>query len=202
MDELETRGIKINKEKLVISDNAHIVTAYHKLLDAGKEEKRGKKKLGTTARGIGPAYTDKISRSGIRVRDIFDDTRLKEKIKDNLAEKNFMLKNYYNKKEAGPEEIFDEIVKYRERIRPFVKDTMYLLNDLLEKGKKILFEGAQGALLDIDFGTYPYVTSSNPTIGGVTSGAGVSPKNINKAYILCLSSLIQNIIAATKGNIK
>jgi len=174
MRDIRARGIKIGDKSLMISENAHLVMPYHKALDKGKEEKRGEKKIGTTARGIGPAYTDKYSRTGIRVRDIFDDNKLMEKIKENLDEKNFMLKNYFGSGEITAESVFEEIKKNRDEIRPYVADTTYEINGFLDSGRKILFEGAQGALLDIDFGTYPYVTSSNPTVGGALSGIGIS----------------------------
>ncbi len=180
MDELISRGVKIGENSLRISENAHLVMPYHKAIDAGRENKMGKKKIGTTARGIGPAYTDKYSRSGIRVRDMFEDNLLKEKIRNNLDEKNFMLKNYYRTEEIDVEKVFLGIKGKRERVRPYITDTSYEVNTLLDKGKKILFEGAQGALLDIDFGTYPYVTSSNPTVGGALSGIGMSSRKIGR----------------------
>jgi len=177
---LINRGIKITSKNLMISENAHIVLPYHKILDSARETKSGAKKIGTTARGIGPSYTDKYSRTGIRIRDIFDDEKLLNKIEMNLNEKNYILKNYYGLEELSEKEIYQNILKQREYIRPFVGDTIYFLNELLKKNKKILFEGAQGSLLDVDFGTYPYVTSSNPTIGGVMTGSGISYKYINK----------------------
>ncbi|MCX8092847.1 MAG: adenylosuccinate synthase [Candidatus Goldbacteria bacterium] len=180
IETLRERGVKITSKNLIVSENAHIVLPYHKILDSAKETKSGDKKIGTTSRGIGPAYTDKYSRIGIRIRDIFDNEKLLNKIKNNLNEKNFIIKNYYGLNELSVREIYESILKQREYIKPFVGDVSYILNNALKKNKKVLFEGAQGALLDIDFGTYPYVTSSNPTIGGVIVGAGISHKYIKR----------------------
>ena len=180
MEELSKRGIKIADDSLMISENAHLVMPYHKALDAAKENKMGAKKIGTTARGIGPAYTDKYSRSGIRVRDIFDDKILEYKVKSNLEEKNYLLKNFYKSDETDPSAVIDEVKKLREKIEKYVRNTTYELTEILDSGKKALFEGAQGALLDIDFGTYPYVTSSNPTIGGAMAGIGVNYSKIDR----------------------
>ncbi len=180
IESLKQRGIKITSKNLMISENAHIVLPYHKILDSAKETKSGAKKIGTTARGIGPAYTDKYSRNGIRIRDIFDNEKLLNKIETNLEEKNFIIKNYYGLNELSAKEIYENLLKQREYIKPFVGDVVWTLNSALKKNKKVLFEGAQGSLLDIEFGTYPYVTSSNPTIGGVMTGAGISYKYINK----------------------
>lgn len=180
MESIRQRGIKITPKNFMISENAHIVLPYHKVLDLAREANSGSKKIGTTSRGIGPAYTDKYSRVGIRIRDIFDDKKLLNKIEMNLNEKNFIIKSYYGLNELSVKDIYETILKQREYIRPFVGNTIYTLNNVLNKNKRVLFEGAQGALLDIDFGTYPYVTSSNPTIGGVMTGAGISYKYINK----------------------
>jgi len=185
IDLIEKAGIRITPSNLMISENASVVAKYHKILDTAKEGRKNDKKIGTTGRGIGPTYVDKYARIGIKVKDIFDDKVLIEKIKENLYEKNFILKNLYGEKEINEEEIFNELIKHRKRIKPFVKNTIYELNNLLLKGKNILFEGAQGALLDIDFGTYPYVTSSNPTVGGALTGSGISFKYIKKVYGIC-----------------
>lgn len=180
IESIKQRGIKLLPKNLMISENAHIVLPYHKILDSSREAKSGSKKIGTTSRGIGPAYMDKYARIGIRIRDIFNNDKLLNKIEMNLNEKNFILKNYYGLNEFSVKEIYETILRQRKYIKPFVGDVVYTLNDLLKKNKKVLFEGAQGALLDIDFGTYPYVTSSNPTIGGVFTGSGISYKHINK----------------------
>ncbi len=180
--ELEKRGVKITSKNLMISDNASLVLPYHKAMDKGKEKMKKDKKIGTTGRGIGPAYTDKYVRIGVRLRDIYNDKVFKAKIEENLEEKNFILKKFYGEDEISAAMVINEVKKYREILRPYVKDTVYEINRLLDKKKKVLFEGAQGALLDIDFGTYPYVTSSNPTIGGVITGTGVAPNRIKKVW--------------------
>ncbi|MFW6210965.1 MAG: adenylosuccinate synthase [bacterium] len=181
MEEVRGKGIQITPENLMISENAHLVLSYHKHMDAGRENKRDKK-IGTTARGIGPAYTDKYSRSGLRVRDILKDDVLEMKIKENLEEKNFLFKNYYGVEEINPAELIGKIKKQRELIKDYIGDAVHKIHTVLNEGKKVLFEGAQGALLDIDFGTYPYVTSSNPTVGGALTGIGLSYKQINRVW--------------------
>jgi len=180
--DLENRGVKITSRNLIISDNASLVLPYHKAIDKGKENRKKDKKIGTTGRGIGPAYTDKYVRIGVRMRDVFNDAVLKAKIDENLDEKNFLLSKFYGEKTISAESVIKEIKKYRAKLKPFVKDTVYEINGLLAKNKKVLFEGAQGALLDIDFGTYPYVTSSNPTIGGVITGAGIAHNKIKNVW--------------------
>jgi adenylosuccinate synthase len=183
IDDLQKRGIKITSKTLMISENAHVVMPYHKAIDKAREgKKEGAKKIGTTGRGIGPAYTDKYTRTGIRVRDIFDDKSLAAKLAENMDEKNFLLEKFYGQQAIKIEEVIAELQKYREILKPFVGDTVTAVNAALLKKKKVLFEGAQGALLDIDFGTYPYVTSSNPTIGGVMTGAGVSHRHIDRVW--------------------
>jgi adenylosuccinate synthase len=180
---LKERGINVSPQNLKISENASIVMPYHKMLDKAKEAaKKGGKKIGTTGRGIGPAYTDKYVRIGIRLRDMFNPEVLKAKIDENLSEKNFLLKNFYGVKTMTAARILSETKKYADALKPFMVDTTGLINELASAGKKILFEGAQGALLDIDYGTYPFVTSSNPTIGGVMTGAGVSHRIIDKVW--------------------
>ncbi|PKL92891.1 MAG: adenylosuccinate synthase [Candidatus Goldiibacteriota bacterium HGW-Goldbacteria-1] len=180
---LKAQGIKITSKNLIISDNAHVVLPYHKAIDKAREGKKtGDKKIGTTGRGIGPAYTDKYTRTGIRVRDLFKTKTLEEKVTENLDEKNFLLKEFYGAEPVSKKMVMDELAKLSKIIKPFVGDTSSVINAAHKKGKKILFEGAQGALLDIDFGTYPFVTSSNPTIGGVMTGAGISHKVINKVW--------------------
>jgi len=180
MEGLKAQGIAISPSNLIISDSAHLVLPYHKSIDAGRENKKGDKKIGTTGRGIGPAYTDKYQRSGIRVRDLFDEKLLETKIRQNLDEKNYMLKNYYNMPEIKAEEVLAELLKQKETVAPYIADTSGRVNSELDAGKNVLFEGAQGALLDIDFGTYPFVTSSNPTVGGALTGIGISHKRIGR----------------------
>jgi adenylosuccinate synthase len=180
---LKERGINISPKNLKISENASIVMPYHKMLDKAKEAaKKGGKKIGTTGRGIGPAYTDKYVRIGIRLRDMFNPGILKAKIEENLSEKNFLLKKFYGVDTMSAAEVLAEAKKYSKALKPYMADTTGLIHDLAAAGKKILFEGAQGALLDIDYGTYPFVTSSNPTVGGVLTGAGVSHRIIDRVW--------------------
>ena len=184
---LRSRGVDPNR--LRISSNAHLIMPYHRKIDAMIERHLGSQKIGTTKKGIGPAYTDKYARSGIRVQDLFDPKIFRDKLDIALVEKNKLLTRVYNQlpMEAGP--IAEEYLGYAEKLLPFVTDTSLLVWDALREGKKVLFEGAQGTLLDIDHGTYPFVTSSNPTAGGVMTGAGIGPKAIDevvgvaKAYI-------------------
>jgi len=175
--DLERTGVKITEKNLLISNRAHVIMPYHIALDAAKDKKSG---IGTTKRGIGPVYADKYSRIGIRMHEFVDKDIFREKLKDILAEKNFLLKNYYNDKELCFEEIFDEYIKYSEALKGFVQDTSVILNRFIDEKKNILFEGAQGVMLDIDHGTYPYVTSSNSTVGGICTGLGIGPSKINK----------------------
>ncbi|MBL4930517.1 adenylosuccinate synthase [Clostridium paridis] len=181
IDYLEGLGVKVTPEKLAISDRAHLIMPYHKVLDKLKEKARGKNDIGTTGKGIGPCYTDKYERSGIRICDLLHEDVFKEKLAENLN-----LKNPYITKVLGGEELsFDEIYnlysKLAERLRPFVQDTSVRVYDEIKKDKNVLFEGAQGMLLDIDHGTYPYVTSSNTTSCGVASGVGIGPNMIQNA---------------------
>ncbi|MCM8772887.1 MAG: adenylosuccinate synthase [Candidatus Omnitrophica bacterium] len=176
---LKKNGIEVEK-KLFIAENAHITLPYHKILDQVEDKFRGKGKLGTTGRGIGTTYTDKYSRIGIRVIDFIDDDVFMEKLKIALEVKNYLFKEYYKEEILSPEKIFKDYEFYRREIKKFVVNTSIYLNEALDKGKKILAEGAQGTFLDIDFGTYPFVTASNPIAGGVCTGLGISPKKIEK----------------------
>jgi adenylosuccinate synthase len=175
--ELEAHGASI-ADNLVISQHAHLILPYHPLVEKIAEEKKGVRKIGTTSRGIGPAYEDKIARCGIRVGDMLDLGVLREKIAANVAEKNALLQTY-----AVPsldaEEVYKEYAGYASRIHRYIGDVSFLLNDKIRQGKAVLFEGAQGALLDIDHGTYPFVTSSNSTAGGVSTGLGIGPTEID-----------------------
>jgi adenylosuccinate synthase len=153
---------------------------YHKLLDQSKEETGERNKIGTTGRGIGPAYVDKAHRMGIRIVDLLDAETLKEKIRQNLQEKNAILSAVYGKAPLDEETILREYREFDEKIDPFVTDVSRYLNHAIAEGKRILCEGAQGSLLDMDFGTYPYVTSSNPTSGGACTGLGIGPTKINR----------------------
>lgn len=176
---LEQRGIHIDKN-LFISENAHLIMPYHVVLESICEQVKGSKKIGTTKRGIGPAYVDKMSRTGIRVVDLRDGKVLKEKIKANLSEVNYLLENRYKAKRINPEKLYAEYMKYACYLAPFITDTVTLINNFIDKGKKVLFEGAQGTLLDVDHGTYPYVTSSSASVGGVCTGLGVPPTKIDE----------------------
>jgi adenylosuccinate synthase len=175
---LNERGI--DTSKLVISSNAHLITPYHRTIDKVSERFLGKAKIGTTGRGIGPAYADKISRIGIRVQDLFDESILEKKIEGALRDKNQVLTKVFNRKDMQAQEILDEYRGYAEILRPYMADTALLLNNALEEGKTVLLEGSQGTLLDVDHGTYPFVTSSNPTAGGACTGSGIGPTKIER----------------------
>lgn len=178
MDEIEmikSFGIKI-EGRLFISHNAHLIMPYHKLLDSIREQ--GTQKIGTTGRGIGPAYIDKYMRTGIRVVDLMDRKVLREKLTRNIEEKNQLLSRVYGETEIDVENIVREYQEFDKKIDPYITDTSAYLNAALRKKKKILAEGAQGALLDVDHGTYPYVTSSNPTSGGACTGLGIPPTSV------------------------
>jgi adenylosuccinate synthase len=175
---LDARGI--NTSKLVISTNAHLITPYHRTIDKVSERFLGKSKIGTTGRGIGPAYADKISRIGIRVQDLFDRSILEQKLEGALNDKNQVLTKVFNRKNMSVAEILEEYLAYAEILRPYVTDTSLLLDKALKAGKTVLLEGSQGTLLDVDHGTYPFVTSSNPTAGGACTGSGIGPKAITR----------------------
>lgn len=180
IDELEERGIQITPRKLKISGLCHIVMPYHRVLDGLRESKR-KNKIGTTGRGIGPCYADKVTRCGVRAVDLLNPGVLKAKLEDNLREKNETYRKVFGHSDYSLEEIYKEYLSYGKRIGPFIENTAVYLNTMIDKGKSVLFEGAQGTFLDIDFGTYPFVTSSNCIVGGVCSGTGVPPTKIDKA---------------------
>lgn len=173
---LEELGIKIN-DRLLISHKAHLIMPYHKIIDSLNES--GASKIGTTGRGIGPCYIDKYARTGIRIVDLLDRNILSEKIKCNISEKNNLLKKIYNQDELNVDEIVETYLKFDDQIDKYITDTTTFLNNSIKEGKSILLEGAQGALLDIDHGTYPYVTSSNPTSGGACTGTGIPPTKID-----------------------
>lgn len=177
---LEDLEISVNPRKLIISDRAHVIMPYHKILDSLKEKARGANSIGTTGKGIGPCYTDKFERSGIRVCDLIDKNVLREKLKENLNVKNKYITKVYDEEALDFDTIYNQYVEYSEKLRPFVKDVSVVLNHEIKEDKSVLFEGAQGMLLDIDYGTYPFVTSSNTTAGGVSSGAGIGPNKINE----------------------
>jgi adenylosuccinate synthase len=187
LEMLEEKGV--STEKLVISPNAHLIMPYHKLLDELIEEKLGKNKIGTTKKGIGPCYADKIQRKGIRVQDLLDKNNFSEKVKRNIKEVNLTLTKIYNQPPLVADEIVDEFDTYFDIVSDHIADTSLLIANAIKNNKSILFEGAQGTLLDIDHGTYPFVTSSNTSSGNAAIGSGVGPKNLDrivgvtKAYI-------------------
>jgi len=175
---LNERGI--DTSKLKISTNAHLITPYHRTIDKVSERFLGKSKIGTTGRGIGPAYADKINRIGIRVQDLFDQSILKQKIEAALHDKNQILVKVFNRKGITVDEVIDEYLGYAQVLKPYVTDTSLLLDQALKAGKVVLLEGSQGTLLDVDHGTYPFVTSSNPTAGGASTGSGIGPTKITR----------------------
>ncbi|MEV8252846.1 adenylosuccinate synthase [Rhodoglobus sp. NPDC076762] len=178
LDALIARGVDVSK--LLISANAHIITNYHRTLDKVTERFLGKRQIGTTGRGIGPAYADKINRVGIRVQDLFDENILRQKVEGALDQKNHLLVKVYNRRAIEVEEIVTELLSYADRLRPMVADTGLLLNQALDKGEVVLFEGGQATMLDVDHGTYPFVTSSNSTSGGAATGSGVAPNRLER----------------------
>ncbi len=179
MDGLAARGIRFEKN-LCISQNAHLIMPYHKALDMASEKLKGSKKIGTTGRGIGPAYADKISRKGIRMADLLDRERFRDKLTTNIGEANFLLDRFYNAPLVHQDEVYDEYLRYAERLRKHITDTTLLLGNAVARGKKVLAEGAQGTHLDVDHGTYPFVTSSSPTAGGACTGLGIGPNTITE----------------------
>jgi adenylosuccinate synthase len=176
IDGLNDKGV--DTSKLIISSNAHIITPYHVTIDKVTERFLGKRAIGTTGRGIGPTYGDKMGRLGIRVQDLFDPSILLQKVEAALVQKNDILVKLYNRAAVKPEEVVEHLLSFAERLRPMVKDTSLVLNNALGDGKTVLLEGGQGTLLDVDHGTYPFVTSSNPTAGGATTGSGIGPTKI------------------------
>jgi adenylosuccinate synthase len=176
---LRARGVEVGKN-LHLSKNAHLIMPYHVISDKENERLRGAKNIGTTGRGIGPTYCDKIGRCGIRVADLLQPSVFREKLQANLVHVNFLLENLYKVAPLNAEDIVDEYSGYAEKLSPFIADTDILINDMISKKKNVLFEGAQGTLLDIDHGTYPYVTSSNAIAGGACTGLGVGPTKIAK----------------------
>lgn len=176
---LQARGVDTGR--LVMSPDAHIITPYHVVLDKVIERFLGKAKIGTTGRGIGPAYSDKVARLGIRIQDLFDESILRQKVDGALASKNPMLVKVYNRKAIEAEEIVEYLLGFADRLRPLVVDTSLLLNRALADDQVVLLEGGQGTLLDVDHGTYPFVTSSNPTTGGACTGAGIGPTRLTRA---------------------
>ncbi|MCC2593640.1 adenylosuccinate synthase [Tessaracoccus sp. OS52] len=179
LEVLASRGVDVPHP--FVSANAHIITEYHKILDKVSERFLGKRRIGTTGRGVGPAYSDKVNRMGIRIQDIFDEPILRQKVEASLAQKNQLLVKVYNRREIDPEEIVQSLLAHADAIRPYVIDSGRYINDALDEGKVVLFEGAQAHHLDVDHGTYPYVTSSNPIAAGACTGAGVGPTRMDRA---------------------
>lgn len=177
IEELKRLGTQID-DNIVISKNAHLIFPYHSMVEKISEERRGEKKIGTTCRGIGPSYEDKAGRRGIRAADLFNLSVIREKIFENIEEKNILFR-HYNIPPLDPEQVFEEYAGYATVLIPYIKDVSLLLHEKFKEGKSALYEGAQGTLLDIDHGTYPYVTSSNSTAGGVCTGLGIGPDKIN-----------------------
>jgi adenylosuccinate synthase len=176
IDALEARGV--DTSKLVVSANAHLITSYHTTLDRVTERYLGKSKIGTTGRGIGPAYGDKVARVGIRVQDLFDEKILRQKLEGALSHKNQVLVKVFNRRAISVDQVCDELLAFTDRVRPYVADTSLLLCEALDDGRMVLLEGGQATLLDVDHGTYPFVTSSNPTAGGACTGSGIPPTRI------------------------
>jgi len=178
IENLQKEGI--STENLKISDRAHLVMPYHKILDEEQERQRGEDSLGTTKRGIGPAYTDKTERTNLRVCDMLDEDEFVQKLRNVYERKNQILTHVYHKTPMKFGELLEQFMKYGEILKPYITDTIKLLNDSIKAGKKVLLEGAQATMLDLDYGTYPYVTSSHPTVGGFCIGAGIAPKYIQE----------------------
>ncbi|MGH1365214.1 MAG: adenylosuccinate synthase [Calditrichia bacterium] len=176
---LEEQGVHV-EDRLKISQKAHLIMPYHKLLDTASEEKQGEQKIGTTKRGIGPAYVDKANRKGIRIVDLLDRKLFEEKLRRNIAEKNEVLEKIYGKIPLDVEEIIKQYLTFDKLIDPYIKDVSVYLNKAIDAKQSILLEGAQGTLLDVDHGTYPYVTSSNPSSGGACIGVGIGPTKVDE----------------------
>jgi adenylosuccinate synthase len=187
LDAITARGV--DASRLLVSSNAHLIAPYHRTVDKVTERFLGKRRIGTTGRGIGPAYADKISRTGIRVQDLFDEHILTQKVEGALDQKNHLLVKVYNRRAITVEETVADLLQYAERLRPMVTDTSIVLNQALDRGETVLFEAGQATMLDVDHGTYPFVTSSSATAGGACTGSGVGPTRIDrvvgvaKAYV-------------------
>ncbi|MFD1720606.1 adenylosuccinate synthase [Amnibacterium endophyticum] len=178
LEALTARGVDVSR--LRVSANAHVITQYHRTLDKVTERFLGKRQIGTTGRGIGPTYADKINRIGVRVQDLFDEGILRQKVEGALDLKNHLLLKIYNRRAITVDEVVDDLLQYVERLRPMVADTSLELNRALDEGRTVLFEGGQATMLDIDHGTYPFVTSSSATSGGAATGSGVAPTRIGR----------------------
>lgn len=181
VDSLRKGGVSV-QGRLVISDRVHLLMPYHRLLDGASESHKGNVKIGTTNRGIGPAYMDKMARIGLRMGDLFDPALFRRKVKAVVQEKNFWLRNYFGLKTVDAAKTADLYLRLARRLKPWVRDTSAYLDRELSRGKTLLAEGAQGTLLDVDLGTYPFVTSSSASVGGVCTGLGIGPKWIDEVY--------------------
>ena len=175
---LSARGVDVSR--LLVSANAHVITQYHRTIDKVTERFLGKRQIGTTGRGIGPTYADKINRVGIRIQDLFDENILRQKVEGALDQKNHLLVKVYNRRAIEADAVVADLLSYADRLRPMVADTSLVLNQALDAGKTVLFEGGQATMLDVDHGTYPFVTSSNATSGGAATGSGVAPNRFDR----------------------
>ena len=182
LDGLIERGVDVSR--LVVSANAHLIAPYNRTIDKVVERFLGSRKIGTTGRGIGPTYADKMNRIGIRVQDLFDEHILRQKVEGALDQKNHLLVKVYNRRAIGVDEVVDELLGHVDRMRPLVADTSLLLNDALDDGRTVLLEGGQATLLDVDHGTYPFVTSSNATAGGACTGSGIAPNSVERVIAI------------------
>ena len=198
IDFIESKGIEIGN-RLLISERAHIITSYHRYLDQIKEEAVGERKIGTTGRGIGPSYVDKFDRRGVRFVDLLDHKNLKDILCRNITENNKVLKEIYDSEEIDCEAVVKELIELGNKYKDFLTETSVYLNTAIKEGKEILLEGAQGSLLDVDFGTYPFVTSSNPIAGGACCGLGIGPRTIDKVLgiVKVINSRRRNRLLAT-----
>jgi adenylosuccinate synthase len=180
MEQLASQGVETG-DRLKISSGAHLIMPYHKIIEKESEKLKGGRRIGTTGRGIGPAYVDKMARIGIRVGDLLSPETFREKLQINLSEINYLLENLYKVERLNPDPIYQEYMTYGEKIRGMISDASRLINEALDGGKRVLFEGAQGTHLDVDHGTYPFVTSSSASAGGACTGTGVGPTRIDRA---------------------
>jgi adenylosuccinate synthase len=178
IDALQARGV--TAERLLVSSAAHVIAPYHRTIDKVTERFLGKRKIGTTGRGIGPAYADKINRVGIRIQDLFDEHILRQTVEGALDQKNHLLVKVYNRRAITVDETVEDLLRFAERLRPYVADTPLVLNQALDAGKTLVFEAGQATMLDVDHGTYPFVTSSSATAGGACTGSGVGPTRIDR----------------------
>ncbi|HKZ16967.1 MAG TPA: adenylosuccinate synthase [Geobacteraceae bacterium] len=194
VNNLKARGRLEDDSCLLLSESLHLIMPYHKRIDIAREAKSGERKIGTTGRGIGPCYEDKIARRGVRLMDLLDKDRFAQKLRENLEERNFILEKYLGEQPFTFDEIYDQYAGFADILRRYAADTAMVLHQDIKSGKKVLFEGAQGTMLDIDYGTYPFVTSSSTCAGGACTGSGVGPRDIHeiigisKAYVTRVGS--------------